>query len=110
MSTAEYLTAVAEGLLPNSPAIALLGMRLKSFSDGSAEIAFDPDEVHLNFAGIVHGGVISAVLDTCIGYAVNTTLKAGEIFSTVQINVQVTAVTGEIARRPPRTAQATMSR
>jgi uncharacterized protein (TIGR00369 family) len=83
-----YLTAVAQGELPNSPAIELLGMRLKSFGEGRAEVSFAPEEYHVNFVGAVHGGVISAVLDSCIGYAVNTTLGRDEAFVTSQLNVQ----------------------
>ena len=88
MNFLDYLKAVAQGSLPNSPAIELLGMRLRNFGDGNAEVSFSPDEHHLNFAGAVHGGVISAVLDSCIGYAVNAALKPEETFVTAQLNVQ----------------------
>ena len=88
MDVAGYLTAVARGEVPNSPAIELLGMRLTSFGEGSAEVSFQPEEYHVNFVGAVHGGVISAVLDSCIGYAVNTTLGRDEAFVTSQLNVQ----------------------
>ena len=88
MDVAGYLTAVARGEVPNSPAIELLGMRLTSFGVGSAEVSFQPEEYHVNFVGAVHGGVISAVLDSCIGYAVNTTLGRDEAFVTSQLNVQ----------------------
>ena len=63
-------------------------MRLKSFGEGRAEVSFAPEEYHVNFVGAVHGGVISAVLDSCIGYAVNTTLGRDEAFVTSQLNVQ----------------------
>lgn len=35
----------------------------------------------------VHGGVVSALLDTAIGYAVVSALPFGDGFSTVQLNV-----------------------
>jgi acyl-coenzyme A thioesterase PaaI-like protein len=47
-----------------------------------------PEEHHLNFSRAVHGGVISAVLDSCIGYAVNAALKPEETFVTTQLNMQ----------------------
>lgn len=83
-----YLQAVVHGELPNSPAIELMGIRLERFENGSAEVSFRPCDYHVNFVGAVHGGVISAVLDSCIGYAVNTTLKPNEAFVTTQLGIQ----------------------
>ncbi len=83
-----YLRAVVDGELPNSPAIELMGVRLERFENGGAEVSFRPCAYHVNFVGAVHGGVISAVLDSCIGYAVNTTLKPNEAFVTTQLGIQ----------------------
>jgi uncharacterized protein (TIGR00369 family) len=83
-----YLRAVAQGELPNSPAIEVMGIRLERFESGSAEVSFRPCAYHVNFVGAVHGGIISAVLDSCIGYAVNTTLKPNEAFVTTQLGIQ----------------------
>lgn len=88
LDMAGYLRAVVEGELPNSPAIELMGIRLERFEVGSAEVSFRPTAYHVNFVGAVHGGVISAVLDSCIGYAVNTTLKPKEAFVTTQLGIQ----------------------
>ncbi len=56
------------GLIPHSRA---LGMKLTEIGDGFAEIAMDYD---LRFVGdpetgVIHGGAVSALMDTCCGAA-----------------------------------------
>lgn len=87
MSFPAYLQAVADGRLPNSPAIELAGITLLSIGKGAASVAFVPEEIHVNSIGAVHGGVIATVLDSTIGYAVQTTLVANERFVTTQLGV-----------------------
>lgn len=45
-----------------------MGFRLTEWSDGRAviEVALTPD--HLNMRGVVHGGVLAALLDTAISW------------------------------------------
>lgn len=114
-----YLEAVIEGRLPNSPAIELLALILTDAHEGSARATFKPDAIHLNAAGAVHGGIISAALDSCIGYAVQSTLVPGETFVTAQLNTQfirgigasgeTLAVSARLSHRGRRTAVAESS-
>ena len=49
-----------------------LGMRLTEVSDGRAEIAMDYDARFVGdpVTGVIHGGAVSALMDTCGGAAV----------------------------------------
>jgi uncharacterized protein (TIGR00369 family) len=55
----------------------LVGMRVALLDEGEAsmEIPFKPELIGDPFRPALHGGVISALLDTCGGTAVLTTLK-----------------------------------
>ncbi|QBF31062.1 PaaI family thioesterase [Thalassococcus sp. S3] len=55
--------------IPHSRA---LGMTLTDIGDGSAEIrmGYDPRFVGDPKTGVIHGGAVSAVMDTCCGAAV----------------------------------------
>ena len=40
--------------------------------DGTARLAFEATDEHLNPAGTVHGGVLATLVDTAMGTAVRT--------------------------------------
>lgn len=82
-----YLQRLRDGTLPDAPAIVATGARLVEIEPGRARVHFDPQLVHCNALRRVHGGVISTLLDTAIGYAVVSALAPGQGFSTVQMNV-----------------------
>src|SRR5262245_52973141 len=70
------------------PGIALLlGMRIAELDDGLAIFELEPDERMMNPIGSVHGGIAATLLDSCMGCAVQTTLSAGNAFTTAQLNV-----------------------
>jgi len=82
-----YLERLRDGTLPDAPAITATGARLVEIERGRAVVHFVPDLVHCNALRQVHGGVVSTLLDTAIGYAVVSALPFGEGFATVQLNV-----------------------
>lgn len=62
----------------SGPFADLLGMQLLAeHPDGSVEVAVDPDARHEREGGIVHGGVMMALLDSAMSAAVGRTLQAG---------------------------------
>ncbi|WP_346619164.1 PaaI family thioesterase [Blastococcus montanus] len=64
-----------------------LGARPESAEDGTARIAFEATDDHLNPAGTVHGGVLATLVDTAMGLAVRTTTGDGEVPATSQLTV-----------------------
>jgi uncharacterized protein (TIGR00369 family) len=65
-----------------------LGMDRVRSGDGHAEIVLDVREEFTNQRGVVHGGVITALLDSALGAAVISGIRPEEWCGTVQINVQ----------------------
>lgn len=47
----------------------LVGYRLADWSEGRADIVLTVTERHLNRSAILHGGVLTTLLDTAAGYA-----------------------------------------
>ncbi|HEX4097021.1 MAG TPA: PaaI family thioesterase [Caulobacteraceae bacterium] len=52
---------------------------------GSALLAFAPDERFKQGGGIIHGGIVSTMLDTVLALAAFTRLRAGQSFATVSL-------------------------
>lgn len=83
----EYLDLIVDGTLPSAPAIAATGAELIDVKSGRSTMTFTPSLIHCNAMRQVHGGVISTLLDTAIGYAVISLLPFGQGFSTLQLNI-----------------------
>ena len=49
-----------------------LGAQVEAADDGSARIAFEVTDEHLNPAGTLHGGVLATLVDTAMGTAVRS--------------------------------------
>lgn len=70
------------------PLSAHLGFRLVRVDEDGAVVEADPAPEHLNGGGIVHGGYLSALLDTTTGWAVHAQVPPGVAAPHVQISVQ----------------------
>ncbi|HLP19602.1 MAG TPA: PaaI family thioesterase, partial [Chitinophagales bacterium] len=61
---------------------------------------FTPQEFHYNPIGTVHGGVISAILDSAMGCSLHTLLEAGTGYTTLELKVNfikaITIQTGPV--------------
>jgi acyl-CoA thioesterase len=77
----------AERIEPG-PLSALLGFRLVHVDADGALVEADPAPEHLNGGGVVHGGYLSALLDTTTGWAVHAQVPPGVAAPHVQISVQ----------------------
>jgi uncharacterized protein (TIGR00369 family) len=55
--------------------------------DGSARIAFEVTDEHLNPAGTLHGGVLATLVDTAMGTAVRTATGDDDNPATSQLTV-----------------------
>ena len=82
------LQAIRAGTLPLPPALKTLGIEPLEADPGRASFSLDPDEFHLNPFGIVHGGVLTTMLDTAMGCAVHSLLPAAVGYLTTELNVR----------------------
>ena len=84
---AEYAALVANIIQEHIPFNRVLGLKLESMDPKAPKLSFDmrPELVGNTRRGILHGGVISAVLDATGGFAIMLALakepKAGEKLS-----------------------------
>ena len=72
--------------IPHSRA---LGMKLTEIDDGMAEItmAYDPKLVGDPRTGVIHGGAVSALMDTCGGAAVMSHPEAPAGTATIDLRI-----------------------
>ena len=94
-----------------------LGYTVEHFSEGEASLIFEPGNDHLNLLSTIHGGVLTALLDTAMGCALMTTLERQEKHTIIDLHTKfvrpvtldMTALTvmGSVEYRGRR--QATMS-
>lgn len=76
-----------------------LAIRLIEVGEGYAVFEGFPSVEHYNPQGTVHGGWISAILDSALGCAVHTELEAGKGYTTLELKVNmVRAITGDTGR------------
>jgi uncharacterized protein (TIGR00369 family) len=64
-----------------------LGAHVEKADDGSARIAFEVTDDHLNPAGTLHGGVLATLVDTAMGTAVRSATGDGDVPATSQLTV-----------------------
>jgi uncharacterized protein (TIGR00369 family) len=83
----DVLRAIEGGELPPPPVARLLGLEIERISEGLVTFAFDPGEFHYNPLGTVHGGVLTTVLDSAMGCAVHSKLRAGLSYTTLELKV-----------------------
>ena len=100
LSGLDYIHGMIEGSIPPPPISALMRMTAVAAESGSVEFECDPDESHYNPIGTVHGGLVCTLLDSVIGCAVQTTLAAGNGYTSIDLNVSylraVSADTGRL--------------
>ena len=100
MSGVARLQMVVDGKLPAPPMARLMDIRIVEVSDGRAVFAGTPADFHYNPIGVVHGGYGATILDSAMGCAVHSTLKAGDIYTTLELKINflraITSKTGPV--------------
>ncbi len=85
LSGLEILHRIASGLIPAPPAAALVGFEPTYVMPGRVAFAYEPREEHYNMLGAVHGGILTTVLDTVMGCAVQSKLEPGIAPVTIEL-------------------------
>ncbi|MHA1538743.1 MAG: PaaI family thioesterase [Alphaproteobacteria bacterium] len=89
MSGLDYMRAYKDGEVPRPPIAATLGFELVEAEEGRTVFTCTPGEHHYNPIGMVHGGLVSTLIDSATGCAVHTTLAKGTGYSTVNLSVDM---------------------
>ena len=87
MSGLDYMRKLMTGELQPSGMVQLLGLKLVEVSEGRAVFTVQPDERHYNGLGIAHGGLAATLLDSALGCAINATMPAGKVFTTLEMKI-----------------------
>jgi uncharacterized protein (TIGR00369 family) len=72
----------------------LLGYRLVEWREDEAVLELTVDPRHLNRAGVVHGGVLTTLIDTACGFAATFCPHEGRVRRVVTLSLN-TAFTGQ---------------
>jgi uncharacterized protein (TIGR00369 family) len=84
-----FLKAIIDGTLPKPPIADLLGFDIVEAETGKAVFECVPEFRHYNPIGTVHGGLAMTLLDSCMSCAIQTTLAQGEIYTTLEVKVNL---------------------
>lgn len=87
--TADEREHMAQQFIEALPHARALGLQMIRLENGEAEIAMDynPDFVGDPHSGVIHGGVISALMDTCSGAAVLSHASAPRSTATIDLRI-----------------------
>jgi len=87
MSGLEFVEGLVSGALPLNTMAETLGYDIVEVSKGRVVATAIPHEGHRNPAGGVHGGLAATLLDSCMGLAIQSTLKRGVGQTTVEFKI-----------------------
>lgn len=65
-----------------------LGIRIEPVAEGPPEMVLDVGPHHANKRGVVHGGMVSSMLDMALGAAVLAAMRPEEWCGTVSLDIQ----------------------
>ena len=72
MTGLEFVQGLANGTLPLNTIAKTLGYDIAEAESGRVVVTAEPKDIHLNPAGAVHGGLAAAMLDSCMGLAIQS--------------------------------------
>jgi len=95
-----FLRAIRDGEEPPTPIATLMNFDIVEIEEGRVVFTAIPDARVYNPLGTVHGGYVCTLLDSCMGCAVHSTLKAGQGYTSVELKVNfvrpLSEATGEV--------------
>ncbi len=99
MSGLDLLLAMGAGKLPMPPMNDVIPMVPVAAERGAVTFEAEPEARFYNPLGTVHGGYAATLLDTAMGCAVHSTLKAGQGYSTLEFKVNFVRAMSESTGR-----------
>ena len=89
MSGLEFVRGLVDGTLPLNTIAQTLGYDVTEVANGRVVVTLEPNGMHLNPAGTVHGGLAAILLDSCMGLAVQSTLEKGIGQTTLEFKISL---------------------
>jgi uncharacterized protein (TIGR00369 family) len=83
----ELFQRMLRGELPAPPIMQTLDIALVEAEKGRVVFQGHPARAHYNPLGSVHGGYHATLLDSCVACAVQSTLDAGQGYTTIELKV-----------------------
>ena len=100
MTGLDYLQRVVDGRISHPSMALTLGFRLTDVGEGRAVISGTTSEEFCNPNGTIHGSWAAALLDSCMGSSIHSTLAEGIGFTVVEFKIDfirpITIDTGEV--------------
>jgi uncharacterized protein (TIGR00369 family) len=87
MTGLEFVQGLVDGTLPLNTIAQTLGYDIVEVENGRVVITAEPNDIHLNPAGTVHGGLAATMLDSCMGLAIQSTLDKGIGSTTLEFKI-----------------------
>jgi uncharacterized protein (TIGR00369 family) len=84
----QWLRDMREGRVPAPPAAHAMGFEILSADEGRIVFSMRAEEWMANPMGVVHGGLITTLLDTVLTLAVLVKLPQDRVCTTIGLNVQ----------------------
>jgi uncharacterized protein (TIGR00369 family) len=89
MSGLEFMRAIINGELAGPPIGQTLGFKPIVADEGMVTFEGAPEFSTMNPIGTVHGGWYGTILDSCMACAVQTMLKPGQIYTTLEYKINI---------------------
>ncbi|MEO1694789.1 MAG: PaaI family thioesterase [Pseudomonadota bacterium] len=86
-SGVEFLSAIADGRLPQPPICRTMGFALTEVGDGRVVFEGATHDGLGNPIGTVHGGFAATLLDSATACAVHTIVPKGRVYTTLELKV-----------------------
>jgi uncharacterized protein (TIGR00369 family) len=100
MDGLDALELMKRGETPQTNLSRWMNFTLERVARGEVTFAMLPREELYNLIGSVHGGIITTLLDTALGSAVQSLLPAGQVATTMDLHTRfhrpVTVATGKV--------------
>jgi uncharacterized protein (TIGR00369 family) len=104
MTGLEFVQGLADATLPLNTMARTLGYDITEAERERVVVTAVPKDSRLNPAGTVHGGLAAAILDSCMGLAIHSTLEKGVGSTTLEFKMSfvrpITPETGMVAQSP----------
>ncbi len=89
LSGIELFAGMLSGKFPPPPIARVLNFELVEVEHGRALFEGEPLRDFYNPIGSVHGSYAAALLDSCMGCAVHTTLAVGQAYTTLEYKISL---------------------